>query len=48
MLELRPVCENCSKPLPNGSLEAYICSFECTFYKDCVDRIRTYDHHKTS
>lgn len=39
MLELRPVCENCSKPLPNGSLEAYICSFECTFCKDCVESI---------
>ncbi|MEO6301740.1 MAG: DUF1272 domain-containing protein [Bacteroidia bacterium] len=36
MLELRPVCENCAKPLPNESSEAMICTFECTFCKDCV------------
>ncbi len=39
MLELRPICENCEKELPNESLEAMICSFECTFCKDCVDNI---------
>jgi hypothetical protein len=39
MLELRPICENCGKNLPNESEEAMICSFECTFYKDCVDNI---------
>lgn len=37
MLELRPICEHCSKALPNESKEAMICSFECTFCKDCVD-----------
>ncbi len=36
MLELRPTCENCNKPLPNESAEAMICSFECTFCADCV------------
>src|SRR3954470_19088600 len=36
MLELRPVCEHCNKPLPNGSPDAMICTFECTFCKDCV------------
>ncbi|WP_108930313.1 DUF1272 domain-containing protein [Leptospira johnsonii] len=36
MLELRPVCENCAKLLPSDSLEAFICSFECTFCEDCV------------
>lgn len=39
MLKIRPACENCNKPLPNTSNEAMICSFECTFCKDCVDTI---------
>ena len=37
MLELRPTCENCNKPLPPDSLEARICSYECTFCADCVE-----------
>jgi len=36
MLTIRPVCENCGKRLPNESTDAMICSFECTFCKDCV------------
>ncbi len=39
MLELRPTCENCNKPLPPPSLEAMICTFECTFCKTCVENI---------
>lgn len=39
MLELRPTCENCAKPLPADSLEARICAYECTFCADCVDTI---------
>lgn len=39
MLELRPSCEHCNKPLPPGSLEARICSYECTFCQTCVDEI---------
>lgn len=39
MLELKPSCENCNKQLPPGSKEAMICSFECTFCEDCVDKI---------
>jgi hypothetical protein len=39
MLELRPTCENCNKPLPPDSTEARICSFECTFCADCADRV---------
>ena len=31
MLELRPACENCNKPLPPQAEDAMICSFECTF-----------------
>ncbi|MGZ5239075.1 MAG: DUF1272 domain-containing protein [Caldimonas sp.] len=36
MLQLRPTCEHCNKPLPPASLEARICSFECTFCAACV------------
>jgi hypothetical protein len=36
MLELRPTCEHCNSPLPPASAEAMICSFECTFCRDCV------------
>lgn len=39
MLELRPICENCAKPLPNDSNEAMICTYECTFCKECVTLI---------
>ncbi|HTC22458.1 MAG TPA: DUF1272 domain-containing protein [bacterium] len=39
MLELRPNCENCNRPLPPHSKEAMICSFECTFCKSCVEGI---------
>src|SRR5262245_51195784 len=39
MLELRPGCEHCSKPLPPQSLEARICSYECTFCAACVDQV---------
>ncbi|MDN3693798.1 DUF1272 domain-containing protein [Chryseobacterium tructae] len=39
MLEIRTSCENCQKPLPYDSPEAMICTFECTFCKDCVDQI---------
>lgn len=36
MLELRPTCENCNKSLPPASLEARICSYECTFCATCA------------
>lgn len=39
MLELRPICENCGKKLPNESTEAMICSFECTFCNECVENV---------
>jgi hypothetical protein len=39
MLELRPNCECCDKDLPPGSLEAMICTFECTFCADCVTTV---------
>jgi len=37
MLEMRLSCENCAKALPNTSDEAMICTFECTFCKQCVE-----------
>ena len=39
MLELRPSCENCNEPLPPDSVEARICTYECTFCATCVDTL---------
>ena len=39
MLELRPTCEHCNKPLPPNALEARICSYECTFCASCVETV---------
>jgi hypothetical protein len=39
MLALRPNCECCDKDLPPDSAEAMICSFECTFCRNCVDEV---------
>ena len=36
MLDLRPNCECCDRDLPSDSSEAMICSFECTFCRDCA------------
>jgi uncharacterized protein len=37
MLELRPNCEHCDRDLPPDSPDAMICTFECTFCRECVD-----------
>ena len=37
MLELRPSCECCGKELAPGATDAMICSFECTFCRECVE-----------
>jgi len=37
MLQLRPNCEWCDRNLPPDSPLALICSFECTFCRDCAD-----------
>lgn len=37
MLELRPNCECCGKDLPPTAEDATICTFECTFCRDCAD-----------
>ena len=39
MLTLRPNCEHCDKDLPYDAIDAMICSFECTFCRDCVERV---------
>ncbi|MGM8933754.1 DUF1272 domain-containing protein [Pseudomonas neustonica] len=37
MLELRPSCECCNKDLPPSATDALICSFECTFCRECAE-----------
>ncbi|MEZ7815489.1 MAG: DUF1272 domain-containing protein [Burkholderiaceae bacterium] len=39
MLALRTHCECCDKDLPPDSTEAFICSFECTFYTSCATNV---------
>ena len=39
MLELRPGCECCDKDLPPQATDAMICTFECTFCRNCSDTI---------
>lgn len=36
MLDLRPNCECCDRDLPPDSSAAMICTFECTFCRDCA------------
>lgn len=36
MLILKPNCECCNTSLPANSLQAYICTYECTFCEGCV------------
>ena len=37
-LQLRPNCESCDRDLPPDSALARICSYECTFCAECVER----------
>jgi hypothetical protein len=37
MLDLRPNCECCNKDLLPDAADAMICSFECTFCRDCTE-----------
>jgi len=39
MLELRPTCENCNRPLARDAADAMIDTYECTFCRDCVDAV---------
>ncbi len=38
-MEIRLNCENCDKLLPNGDNNAMICTFDCTFCAECVDKV---------
>lgn len=37
MLQIKPNCECCDVDLPPESNDARMCSFECTFCKDCSE-----------
>jgi hypothetical protein len=37
MLALLPNCECCDCDLPNGAPNALICTFECTFCRECAE-----------
>jgi hypothetical protein len=39
-LELRPNCEGCDRDLPPSATDAMICSYECTWCSECVERLR--------
>ncbi|MEI5675374.1 MULTISPECIES: DUF1272 domain-containing protein [unclassified Nocardioides] len=39
MLELRPNCECCDKDLPPDAPDAVICTFECTWCRDCAENV---------
>src|SRR5437763_11415135 len=39
MLELRPNCECCDRDLPPDSLDARMCSYECTFCRECAEGV---------
>ena len=36
MLEMRPNCECCDKDLPPDAADAMICTFECTYCRECT------------
>jgi uncharacterized protein len=38
MLALPPNCECCDKDLPPDAADAMICTFECTFCRNCAER----------
>jgi hypothetical protein len=39
MLELRPNCEYCDRNLAPDSDDARICSYECTFCRQCAELV---------
>jgi uncharacterized protein len=38
-LELRPNCEYCDVDLPPDATQARICTYECTFCSECVEKL---------
>lgn len=39
MLDLRPSCENCDRDLEPTSPDVMICSYECTWCRDCAETV---------
>lgn len=39
MLAIRPSCEHCNTALPHDSDEAMICTFECTYCRNCAENV---------
>lgn len=39
MLQLKPQCESCGRQLLPNATDAMICSFECTFCRQCVENV---------
>jgi uncharacterized protein len=37
VLEMRPNCERCDRDLPPDTHDARICSFECTWCRECAE-----------
>ena len=38
MLKLKPNCECCDKDLAPDGADAVICSYECTFCRECAEK----------
>ena len=38
MLLMKPNCECCDRDLPANRTGAMVCSFECTFCRECVEQ----------
>src|SRR3954454_3316194 len=39
VLELRPNCECCDRDLDPASPDVFICTYECTWCRDCVENV---------
>ncbi|MEJ7635318.1 DUF1272 domain-containing protein [Aeromicrobium sp.] len=39
MLEIRPNCECCDRDLDSASTDVMICTYECTWCRDCADEV---------
>jgi uncharacterized protein len=39
VLELRPNCECCGRDLDPASLDVLICTYECTWCRDCAENV---------
>ena len=37
-LEMRKICEKCEGEI-SGESDAYICTYECTFCRDCTEKM---------